>query len=163
MRYFCCGSICFMFWSRMFVLFEPYECFHILSYVRVTEWPPYGKKAAHSANDIICFLVQVSNCQFRYFSTSVFGMGISFLLRLFLIIAYLYIYLFPITIDYYLPINVLALCGPGSYSDTTMIPCISCETGTYQPEYGSTQCDQCPDGTWTTIAGVENASNCICK
>ena len=23
-RYFCCSSICFMFWSRILVLFEPY-------------------------------------------------------------------------------------------------------------------------------------------
>ena len=28
-RYFCCGSICFMFWGRIFVLFEPYKRFHI--------------------------------------------------------------------------------------------------------------------------------------
>ena len=28
-RYFCCGCICFMFWSRIFVLFEPYLRFHI--------------------------------------------------------------------------------------------------------------------------------------
>ena len=25
-RYFCCGSICFMFWCRFFVLFESYVC-----------------------------------------------------------------------------------------------------------------------------------------
>ena len=38
------------------------------------------------------FLVQVSNnCQCSFFPTSVFGVGISFRLRLFLIIAYLYL------------------------------------------------------------------------
>ena len=30
-RYFCCGSNCFVFWSRVFVLFEPYVHFHIFS------------------------------------------------------------------------------------------------------------------------------------
>ena len=29
-RYFCCGSYCSVFWSRIFVLFEPYVRFHIL-------------------------------------------------------------------------------------------------------------------------------------
>ena len=28
-RNFCCGSNCFMLWSRIFVLFEPYVRFHI--------------------------------------------------------------------------------------------------------------------------------------
>ena len=28
--YFCCGSNCLVFWSRIFVLFEPYVRFHIL-------------------------------------------------------------------------------------------------------------------------------------
>ena len=37
-RYFC-GSNCFVFWSRIFVLFEPCVRFNILSSVRVTEWP----------------------------------------------------------------------------------------------------------------------------
>ena len=30
-RYFCCGSNYFVFWSRIFVLFEPYVRFHIFS------------------------------------------------------------------------------------------------------------------------------------
>ena len=42
-RYFCCGSNCFVFWSRVFVLFEPYVRFHIFSSVRVTEWLPIGE------------------------------------------------------------------------------------------------------------------------
>ena len=36
----CCGSNCFVFWSRVFVLFEPYVLFHIFRSARVTEWPP---------------------------------------------------------------------------------------------------------------------------
>ena len=31
------------------MLLEPYVCFHIFSYVYVTEWSPIGKIAAHSA------------------------------------------------------------------------------------------------------------------
>ena len=35
-----------------FVLLAPYVCFHIFNYVKVTEWPPIGKIAAHSAYDM---------------------------------------------------------------------------------------------------------------
>ena len=42
-RYFCCGSNCFVFWSRMFVLFEPYVRFFVFNSVRVTEWPAVGE------------------------------------------------------------------------------------------------------------------------
>ena len=35
---------------KIFVLLAPYVCFHIL--VKVTEWPPIGKIAAHSAYDM---------------------------------------------------------------------------------------------------------------
>ena len=31
------------------MLFEPNVRFHIFVQVRITEWPPIGKKAAHSA------------------------------------------------------------------------------------------------------------------
>ena len=31
------------------MLLAPYVCFHIFSSVEVTEWPPIGKIAAHSA------------------------------------------------------------------------------------------------------------------
>ena len=36
-RFFYCGSNCLVFWSRVFVLFEPDVRFHIFSSVRVTE------------------------------------------------------------------------------------------------------------------------------
>ena len=42
-RYFCCGANYFVFWSRLFVLFEPYVRFHIFSSVGVTEWQPIGE------------------------------------------------------------------------------------------------------------------------
>ena len=35
--------------------YAPYVCFHVFGYVKVTEWPPIGKIAAHSAYD--CFMV----------------------------------------------------------------------------------------------------------
>ena len=44
-----------------------------------------------------------------------------------------------------------------------MIPCVACPTGTYQLEYGGTQCDICPDGTWTTIAGADTIDKCMGK
>ena len=44
---------CFMPWClKLFVLLAPYVCFHIFNYVKVTEWPPIGKIAAHSAYDM---------------------------------------------------------------------------------------------------------------
>ena len=35
-----------------FELLAPYVCFHSFSSVKVTEWPPIGKIAAHSAYDM---------------------------------------------------------------------------------------------------------------
>ena len=34
------------------MLFAPYVCYYIFSKVKVTEWPPIGKIAAHSAYDM---------------------------------------------------------------------------------------------------------------
>ena len=34
------------------MLLAPYVCFHIFSEVKVTEWPPIGKIAAHSAYEM---------------------------------------------------------------------------------------------------------------
>ena len=53
-RYFCGGSFCFVSWCLkfFFVLLAPYVCFRVFSYVKVTEWPPIGKIAAHSAYDM---------------------------------------------------------------------------------------------------------------
>ena len=52
-RYFCGGSFCFMSCClNFFVLLAPYVCFHSFSEVKVTEWPPIGKIAAHSAYDM---------------------------------------------------------------------------------------------------------------
>ena len=37
---------------KSFVLLVPYVYFHIFGLVKVTEWPPIGKIAAHSAYDM---------------------------------------------------------------------------------------------------------------
>ena len=37
---------------EFFVLLAPYVCFHIFSELKVTEWPPIGKIAAHSAYEM---------------------------------------------------------------------------------------------------------------
>ena len=37
---------------KIFVLLAPYVCFHSFSSVKVTEWPPIGQIAAHSAYDM---------------------------------------------------------------------------------------------------------------
>ena len=34
------------------MLLTPYVCFHIFSYVKVTEWPPIGKIAVRSAYEM---------------------------------------------------------------------------------------------------------------
>ena len=52
-RYFSGGSFCFVSWClKFFVLLAPYVCYHIFSLVKVIEWPPIGKIAAHSAYDM---------------------------------------------------------------------------------------------------------------
>ena len=40
---------------------EHYVCFHIFSQVKVTEWPPIGKIAAHSAYDMFLWY-KVPDC-----------------------------------------------------------------------------------------------------
>ena len=53
MLYFCGGSFCFMSWClKNFCAVGAYVCFHSFSQVKVTEWPPIGKTAAHSAYDM---------------------------------------------------------------------------------------------------------------
>ena len=43
-RYFCCGSICFMFWCYIFLCCKNLmHVFTIISEVRETEWPALGK------------------------------------------------------------------------------------------------------------------------
>ena len=58
------------------MLLAPNVCFHSFSLVKVTEWPPIGKIAAHSAYDIFH---GISTCMLVwFFPTSVYGVGIFF-------------------------------------------------------------------------------------
>ena len=50
-RYFCGGSFCFMSWCLKFLCCWRLMCVFIIL-VKVTEWPPIGKIAAHSAYEI---------------------------------------------------------------------------------------------------------------
>ena len=58
------------------MLLVPYVRFHIFSYVKVTEWPPIGKIAAHSAYEMFSW--------YKYLIVSLvfshlgFGVGIFF-------------------------------------------------------------------------------------
>ena len=58
------------------MLLAPYVCFHIFNKVKLTEWPPIGKIAAHSAYDM--FHGIGAWLLVWFFPTSVFRMGISF-------------------------------------------------------------------------------------
>ena len=74
----------------MFVLLAPYVCFHIFSSVKVTEWPTIGKIAAHSVYMFSWYKYLIVSL---FLPTSVFGVEIIFWLRLFLIFAYLYLFI----------------------------------------------------------------------
>ena len=58
---------------KLFVLLAPSLCFHIF---KVTEWPPIGKIAAHSAYDVFSWYMYLFVSLF--FPTLVFGVGIFF-------------------------------------------------------------------------------------
>ena len=61
-------SLCLEF----FVLLAPYVCYHIFSSVWVTEWPPIGKIAAHSADEMFFHGISAL-LLFWLFPASVFG------------------------------------------------------------------------------------------
>ena len=68
-----------LFWSRVFVLFEPYVRFHIFCSVRVAGWPPFGGGGGGCSLGLRCvFLVYVPKCHFSFSHPSVYGVGISF-------------------------------------------------------------------------------------
>ena len=58
------------------MLFEPYVCFHIFGSVWVTELPPIGEMAAHSAYDMFSWYKCLSVG--LVFSHLGFGVGIFF-------------------------------------------------------------------------------------
>ena len=58
------------------MLLAPYVCFHIFSIVKVTEWPPIGKIAAHSADDMFhgveCLIVGLVFSRLGFWSRNLF-------------------------------------------------------------------------------------------
>ena len=60
------------------MLLAPYVCFHIFIFlVKLTEWPPFGKIAAHSAYEMFSWYKYLIVGLF-FFPASVFGVGIFF-------------------------------------------------------------------------------------
>ena len=56
--------------------------------------------------------------------------------------------------------HVAAMCSPGSYSDTGLVPCARCAVGTYQSQRNTRTCTQCPHGTVTSIVGTVALQDC---
>lgn len=51
-------------------------------------------------------------------------------------------------------------CGPGEYSESGLIPCISCAISTYSNESMSKRCTQCPLDMTTKFSGSTHIQNC---
>ena len=60
------------------MLFAPYVRFHIFILIKVTDWPPFGKIAAHTAYDMFHIIYKYEIVTRLVFPTLVFGVGISF-------------------------------------------------------------------------------------
>ncbi|XP_076388011.1 sushi, von Willebrand factor type A, EGF and pentraxin domain-containing protein 1 isoform X1 [Megachile rotundata] len=65
--------------------------------------------------------------------------------------------------------DCLRICRPGYYSRRkryqvtrfTLEPCLMCNIGFYQPEYGQTHCLPCPPDTTTKYRGTKDRSDCL--
>ncbi|XP_031369830.1 sushi, von Willebrand factor type A, EGF and pentraxin domain-containing protein 1-like isoform X3 [Apis dorsata] len=65
--------------------------------------------------------------------------------------------------------DCINLCRPGFYSrkkrylniGLALEPCLMCEIGFYQPEYGQTHCLSCPSGTTTKNRGTKSINDCL--
>ena len=73
------------------MLLAPCVCFRVFGWVKVTGWPPVGRMAARSAYGV--FHGVGAWLLVWFFPASVFGVGVFFWLRLFLIFACLYLFL----------------------------------------------------------------------
>ncbi|XP_004369690.1 signal peptide, CUB and EGF-like domain-containing protein 2 isoform X3 [Trichechus manatus latirostris] len=51
-------------------------------------------------------------------------------------------------------------CSPGHFYNTTTHRCIRCQAGTYQPEFGKSNCISCPGNTTTDFDGSTNITQC---
>ncbi|CAG2192208.1 unnamed protein product [Mytilus edulis] len=52
-------------------------------------------------------------------------------------------------------------CEPGTWSLTGIPPCVECDVGYYESDYGSTVCKQCPGNRITLMEKSYNVSNCV--
>lgn len=52
-------------------------------------------------------------------------------------------------------------CEPGTWSLTGIPPCVECDVGYYETDYGSTVCKQCPGNRITLMEKSDNVSNCV--
>lgn len=64
---------------------------------------------------------------------------------------------------YFLTILFSELCEPGTCSPSGQKPCMVCQIGTFQPNYGSTSCLLCGAGLKTRMAGSTGFKDCITK
>ncbi|XP_063444324.1 sushi, von Willebrand factor type A, EGF and pentraxin domain-containing protein 1-like [Mytilus trossulus] len=52
-------------------------------------------------------------------------------------------------------------CEPGTWSMTGIPPCVECDVGYFESNYGSTVCQQCPGNRITLMERNDNVSNCV--
>ncbi|XP_076073438.1 uncharacterized protein LOC143045037 isoform X3 [Mytilus galloprovincialis] len=52
-------------------------------------------------------------------------------------------------------------CEPGTWSLNGIPPCVECDVGYYESNYGSTVCKQCPGNRITLMEKSDNVSNCV--
>ncbi|XP_052070045.1 sushi, von Willebrand factor type A, EGF and pentraxin domain-containing protein 1-like isoform X2 [Mytilus californianus] len=52
-------------------------------------------------------------------------------------------------------------CKPGTWSLTGVPPCVECDVGYYESNYGSTVCKQCPGNYITLMEKSDNVSYCV--
>ncbi|CAG2241794.1 unnamed protein product [Mytilus edulis] len=52
-------------------------------------------------------------------------------------------------------------CEPGTWSLTGVPPCVECDVGFYESNYGSTVCKQCPGNRITLMEKSDNVSFCV--
>lgn len=58
---------------------------------------------------------------------------------------------------------ILDACEPGTWSLTGVPPCVECDVGFYESNYGSTVCKQCPGNRITLMEKSDNVSFCVGK
>lgn len=57
-------------------------------------------------------------------------------------------------------VSISAVCSPGYFSPTGLVPCYSCPQNTYQSGDSPTECGQCPEHQCTSGVGTMNKDEC---